>query len=340
MTDRVYPAAKPNPPPAAINGGGGGVNGTAVNGAGPAKTGKLYNPNRPRPVGYRPPQNRRSRRSCSCRKCCCLTFIYTLIALLTLLLIAAIAACIFYVLYHPKHPTFSVSTIRISRFNLTSADPSGFAHLNSRLDFTLTAKNPNKKKITFVYDPMSVEFSGAGVDAGNATLPAFTHVNGNTTILKATVISDPTRDLDSDTIKQLKSDLTKKSGFPVTAELNTMVQVQLGKIKTKKIGIRVICDGIKGFQPKNATSKTPTPGTTSDAKCKKSESTIKKKIKTTSSPTTSSTKGVAANQGVATITPVNHQGSDNSPCLPNLPARVVMPSYCHKFSARLLTNVY
>lgn len=261
MADRVYPTAKPNPPPAAMNGGGG------APGSAPVKTGQLYNPNRPRPV-YRPQQNRRSRRSCSCRKCCCLTFIYTLIAILCILLLAAIAACIFYVLYHPKHPTFSVSSVRISRFNLTTADPSGFAHLNSRLDFTLTAKNPNSKKITFVYDPMSVEFSGAGVDAGNATLPGFTHVAGNTTILRATVLSDPTRDLDSDSVSQLRSDLGKKSGFPVSAELNTMVEVQMGKIKTKKIGIRVTCDGIKGFQPKNATSKTPTPGTTSDAKCK------------------------------------------------------------------------
>ncbi|KNA24377.1 hypothetical protein SOVF_016110 [Spinacia oleracea] len=269
MTDRVYPTAKPNPPPAAMNGGGSGVNGTTLNGNGPAKTqtGQLYNPNRPRPV-YRPQQNRRSSRSCSGRKCCCLTFIYTLIAILSLLLLAAIAACVFYVLYHPKHPTFSVSSIRFSRFNLTSSDPSGFAHLHSRLDFTLTAKNPNKKKITFVYDPMSVELSGAGVNAGNATLPAFAHVAGNTTILRATVISDPTRDLDSDSVKQLRSDLTKKGGFPVSAELNTMVEVQMGKVKTKKIGIRVTCNGIKGFQPKNAKSKTPTPGTTKDAKCK------------------------------------------------------------------------
>ena len=108
----------------------------------------------------------------------------------------------------------------------------------------------------------------AGVDAGNATLPAFTHVAGNTTIMKATVISDRTRNFDSDTVSQLRSDLSKKSGFPVSVELNTMVEVQIGKIKTKKIGIRVTCEGIKGFQPKNASSKTPTPGTTSDAKCK------------------------------------------------------------------------
>lgn len=256
MTDRVYPAAKPNPPPAAMNGGGG----TAVNGtgAGAAKTTQLYNPNRPRPV-YRPPQNRR--RSCSCRKFCCLCFIYTLITILSLLLIAAIAACIFYVLYHPKHPTFSVSTIRISKFNLTSTDPSGFSRLSSRLDFTITAKNPNKKGIVFVYEPFSVDVAAAGgnVDAGNSTLPGFTHLARNTTVLRGSVSSDPTRDFDSDSVGPLRSDLAKKKGFPVMVEMNTMVKVQMGKMKTKRVGIRVTCDGIRGFQPKNATAKMPTP---------------------------------------------------------------------------------
>ncbi|XP_074276458.1 NDR1/HIN1-like protein 10 [Silene latifolia] len=255
MTDRVYPAAKPNPPPPAV-----------VNGGGPAKANQLYNPNRPRPV-YRPQQNRRSR-SCSCRKCCCLGFLYTLITLLVLILLAAIAACIFYVLYHPKHPNFSVSSVRIYRFNLTQPDQTGFAHLNSRVDLTLTAKNPNNKKINFIYDRMALALGSAGVNSGNASLPGFAHVAGNTTILRATVASDVTRELDSDSVKQLRSDLKKKGGFPVTLVLNTMVEVQMGKIKTKKVGVRVTCDGIKAFQPKNATSKVATLGTTSSAKCK------------------------------------------------------------------------
>lgn len=263
MADRVYPAAKPNPPPAAAMNGGAAA-------AGPAKTTQLYNPNRPRPV-YRPEQQRRRRgRICSCRKFCCLCFLYTLIALLCLLLLAAIAACIFYVLYHPKHPTFAVSSVRISKFNLTAADSSGdFSRLTSRIDFTLTAKNPNKKHIVFIYDPFSVDVSaGGGVDAGNATLPGFSHVEGNTTVIRGTVVSDPTRNFDSDTVSSLRSNLGKKSGFPMTVEVDTKVQVQIGKIKSKRVGIRVNCDGIRGFQPKNATAKTPTPGTTTGAKCK------------------------------------------------------------------------
>ncbi|KAK9683877.1 hypothetical protein RND81_10G171400 [Saponaria officinalis] len=256
MTDRVYPSAKPNPPPAAVNGGGGA----------PTKTTQLYDPNRPRPV-YRQQQNRRTR-SCSCRKCCCLTFLYTLITLLILILLAAIGACIFYVLYHPKHPTFAVTSVRTGRFNLTQPDPSGFAHLTSRFDFTITAKNPNNKKITFVYNPMVISVTTAGVDSGNATLTGFTHAAGNTTVLRATVASDAAKDLDSDSVSELRSELGKKKGFPVTVVVNTMVEVQMGKIKTKKVGVRVTCQGIKGFPPKNATSKVGTLGTTSSNKCK------------------------------------------------------------------------
>jgi len=266
MTDRVYPAAKPNPPP--------GMNGTAAaaNGAGPAKTTQLYNPNRPRPM-YRPPPQRQ-RRCCSCRKFCCLCFIYTLIAILSLILLAAIAACIFYVLYHPKHPTFSVSSVRISKFNLSAADSNGFSTLSSRLDFTVTAKNPNKKKIVFVYDPITVDVAAAGVNAGNTTVPGFTHVEGNTTVIKGTMMSDPTRSLDSDSVAPLRADLGKKSGFPVSVEINTQVKVQMGKLKTQKVGMRVSFDRIRGFLPpkpaKNSTKKAvaAAPATTTGAKCK------------------------------------------------------------------------
>ncbi|KAL9226886.1 hypothetical protein vseg_002647 [Gypsophila vaccaria] len=264
MTDRVYPSAKPNPPPA-VAANGVGVGGYNANG-GPTKTTQLYDPNRPRPV-YRQQQNRRTR-SCSCRKCCCLTFLYTLIAFLILLLLAAIAACIFYVLYHPKHPTFSVTSIRTARFNLTQPDSAGFAHLSSRFDLTVTAKNPNSKKITFVYSPLAVAVTSAGVDSGNATLTGFDHAAGNTTVLRATVVGDGGRDLDSDSVSRLRSELGRKKGFPVTVVVNTMVEVRLGKVKTKMVGVRVTCQGIRAFPPKNATAKGGAVGTTSSDKCK------------------------------------------------------------------------
>lgn len=265
MSDKVYPASKPILPPA-MNASGNG-NSTAPPAA-PTTKSQLYNPTRPRP--QQPTHSRRRRRSC--RRFCCLCFIYTLIFILSALLLAAIAACVFYVLYHPKHPTFSITSVKISSFNLsTPSDAGAFSHLNSKLDFTLTAKNPNQK-IAFFYDQFSVAVaSSAGTNAGNATLPAFAHSPGNTTILKATVASDSNQDIDPDSATKLKADLAKKSGFPLTVKVDTKVEVKMGKMKTKKVGIRVSCDGIRGFEPKrNATSKKTTPAlaSVSGAKCK------------------------------------------------------------------------
>ncbi|KAL8166515.1 hypothetical protein V2J09_008014 [Rumex salicifolius] len=287
MADRVYPSTKPNPPPPTMNGAA--SNGTAAaNGAAgvavkPKPPGQLYNPNRPRAPGagpYRPNPRRSKSSSCSCRRFCCLCFIYTLIVILCLLLVAAIAASVFYVLYHPKHPTFSVLSVRISAFNLsTPADVSSgaaFSHLNSKLDFTIAAKNPNKK-ISFLYDQFAVAAdSSGGIEVGNATLPAFTHVPSNTTIVRGTVVGDPSRDLDSDSVSSLKSDLNKKNGFPLSVQIDTQVEVKMGKLSSKKVGIRVLCDGIRGFQPKlkssgkkkTTTTTTPAIATISNAKCK------------------------------------------------------------------------
>ncbi|XP_074289260.1 uncharacterized protein LOC141614413 [Silene latifolia] len=115
---------------------------------------------------------------------------------------------------------------------------------------------------------MTLTITSAGVESGNGSAPGFTHVAGNTTVLHVTVASDATRDLDSESVSRLRSDLKKKVGFPVSVELDTMVHLQMGNVKTKKVGVRVTCDGVKGFQPKNATSKVGTLGTTSSAKCK------------------------------------------------------------------------
>ncbi|GAB4854451.1 hypothetical protein Ancab_023035 [Ancistrocladus abbreviatus] len=270
MTDRVYPASKPNPPPPAMNGSAppttAATNGVAANSQFPSSKSQLYNPNRPRPT-YRPQPHRRSR-SCTCRRFCCLCFLYTLIFLLCLILLVAISACILYVLYHPKHPTFSVTSLEISTFNLSSADPTtSYSHLTSRLDLALSAKNPNKK-LVFYYDTFTISLSSDSVDLGNATFPGFTHVPGNGTIMKAAVVSDRSKGQDPDSVSQLRSDLSKKSGFPISVQLDTKVEVKMGKLKSKKVGIKVLCDGIRGFAPKNGKSKTPTLGSTSDAKCK------------------------------------------------------------------------
>ncbi|GAB4837099.1 hypothetical protein Ancab_002010 [Ancistrocladus abbreviatus] len=86
--------------------------------------------------------------------------------------------------------------------------------------------------------------------------------------MKAVVGSDPAKGQDPDSASQLRSDLSKKSGFPISVQVDTKVKVKMGKLKSKKVAIRVVCDGIRGFAPKNGSGKAPTVGSSSDAKCK------------------------------------------------------------------------
>ncbi|KAI3759759.1 hypothetical protein L6452_07800 [Arctium lappa] len=240
MADKIYPASKP-PGAAPVSAA------PSANPNFPASKANLYNATRP---VYRP-QPRRSRRSCCCS--CCLWITFTI---MLLIVIAAIAGGIAYVFYRPHRPTFSVSSLHVSQLNLTSSNK-----LTTRFNFTITARNPNKK-IVFYYDPVSISFDSNGVDVGDGSIPAFTMEKKNTTALRTIVsVSGQTVDENSD----LKSDLKKKKSLPLKIQLDTKVKAKIGSLKTKKVPIRVTCEGIKAAAP---TGKTATTATTSDAKCK------------------------------------------------------------------------
>lgn len=71
--------------------------------------------------------------------------------------------------------------------------------------------------------------------------------------------------LDGGEISTLKSTLKSKNTFPVKIRLETKVKVKVGSLKTKKVGIRVTCDGINVSVP---AGKSPAKTTTSNVKCK------------------------------------------------------------------------
>ncbi|CAL5373955.1 unnamed protein product [Camellia sinensis] len=248
MTDRVYPSSKPT------------ANGT-TNTAGvanlsfPATKGQLYNASRP---AYRPQPPRHHRRQ---RSCCCSCCLWTTLILLLILLLSSIAGTIFWVLYRPHHPTFSLSSLQIPQFNLTPSSSS--SKLSSKFNLTINAHNPNKK-LEFLYDPISVSISADGVDVGDGSIPGFVHFRKNTTILRTTIASNG-QSMDSTSVSVLKSDLKNKKSLPMKIELDTKVKVKIGGLKTNKVGVRVLCEGIKAAVP---TGKKATVATTSNANCK------------------------------------------------------------------------
>ncbi|XP_039143618.1 NDR1/HIN1-like protein 13 [Dioscorea cayenensis subsp. rotundata] len=249
MTDRVYPSAKPNPhpPPPAANGA------AAAGGppSFPATKAQMYGATRP---AYRPQPLSKQRRRRSRRGCCCACCLWLMLVIVALILLAAIAGGVFYVLYRPQRPTFSVSSLRLSTLNLTSN------HLNSRIDLSVTARNPNRK-LVFLYDPITIAASSSGIDIGDGSFPAFTHDTKNTTILK-TALTSSSQSLDSSTA----SDLKKKTTIPLEIDLETKAGVKIGSLKTKKIGIQVSCTGINVAVPKSKGK--PSAADSPDASCK------------------------------------------------------------------------
>ncbi|MFS7980968.1 putative Late embryogenesis abundant protein, LEA_2 subgroup [Helianthus anomalus] len=196
---------------------------------------------------HRPQPHGNSRRSCCCRFCLWLTFI-----LLILIILAVVAGGILYVIYRPHRPSFTVSSLQISQFNVTSS-----YHLNSRFNFTVTARNPNKK-IEFDFNPVSVSIDSKGSDVGDGSIPAFVMPKKNTTKLKA-VVATSGRSVDDN------SDLKNKKSLPLSIHLDTKIKVKIGSLKTKRVPVRVICNGIRFTAP---VGKTVATASTSGVKCK------------------------------------------------------------------------
>ncbi|MCL7038222.1 hypothetical protein MKW94_028770 [Papaver nudicaule] len=247
--DRVYPNSKPttmNPT----------VNGNATNTTTPlfpAPKSQQYGASRP---AYRPQPKRRHRSWC----CCC--FLWSTMIIIAILLLAAIAGGIMYVLYRPHRPTFTLTTLRISQFNVPTNSKDSTSHLASKLDLAITSRNPNKR-ITFAYDPVSVTVKSNDVNVGVGSIPSFVHGTKNTTVLRATVANNGDN-IEESSVAKLKADVKKKTGLPLEIEMETKVKVKVGGLKTSRIGIKVSCIGIHAVitttkdKGKNSTTSTTT----------------------------------------------------------------------------------
>ncbi|XP_074579675.1 NDR1/HIN1-like protein 10 [Curcuma longa] len=236
--------------PRAVNGNGsavanGGAPRTALPPTKAGPPGQYRPPYRPLP----PPPRRRSRRGCCC--VCCLWLTLFIIALVFL---AAIAAGVFYVIYRPQRPSFAVSSLHLSALNVSSSDL-----LTSRLDLSVTARNPNRK-LSFDYGDIAVSAASGGVTIGEGTIRGFVQGTENTTVLKVTVSSsgrslDPTE----------AADLGNRKRYQLEIEIDTKAGVKIGGFKSSRIGIRASCSGIEAVVTRGNTTAASSTGT---ARCK------------------------------------------------------------------------
>ncbi|KAJ3671158.1 hypothetical protein LUZ60_008584 [Juncus effusus] len=266
MGDRSYNTSTPGqtalpvPPGRTLNGG------AAPNGAGAAPKPAVHGgPTRVvpqyRPKPYVPPSRRYQR---SRRNWCCCCFLWITLVLIGLCFLAAIAAGVLYVLYHPRKPTFNVTSLRLETFNVSQAADL----ISARMDFTVTARNPNQK-ISFSYGDVSISANSNNVDVADGSIPAFVLEPNNVTIQRVS-LSSSGRSIDPAD----GQGLSKKKSYPLEIVLDTKAGVKIGKLKSFKIAIRVTCTGITASLPKvvsiapSPSAKLPPPPPPSiDAKC-------------------------------------------------------------------------
>ncbi|XP_062202817.1 NDR1/HIN1-like protein 13 [Phragmites australis] len=247
MGDRAYaPVSKPVPV-RATNGAANGVGGPPRPAPPPMVPGRVPPPPmyRPKPAQSRPPP-RRPRRSA--RGWCCVCCLWLTLVLVGLVFLGAIAAGVFYVMYHPQLPTFAVTSLRLATLNVSDSDA-----VTSRIEFTVTARNPNDK-IAFAYGDIAASFGADGADIGDGVVPGFLHPAGNTTVIRAAA-SASAATVDPVVANALRS----KKSHAMSAEMDSKVGFQIGRFKSKRINVRVLCAGFSAGVAKPAPAPAPEP---------------------------------------------------------------------------------
>ncbi|XP_022755661.1 NDR1/HIN1-like protein 13 [Durio zibethinus] len=172
---------------------------------------------------------RKARRS-TCRRCCfCL-----LISILVQLLAAGIVAAVVYFVFKPESPKYSVESVAINGFNLTSSSP-----LSPEFDVTVRAHNPNDKIGIYYEKGSSVIVYYEDINIGNGALPAFYQPTNNVTVFQM-ALKGSGIELTNAALTTL-SDEQNKGAVPFTLKLRAPVKIKVGSIKTWRITVKVTC---------------------------------------------------------------------------------------------------
>ncbi|OVA04005.1 Late embryogenesis abundant protein [Macleaya cordata] len=173
-----------------------------------------------------------TRRCCSCPAWLLWTTGLVLIALI--LIIAGV-----YLNNGPQPPSFRLTILKITQFNITTTFQDCSTDLSSKLHITINVHNPNKDTV-FFYDKINFTVYSDGVFVGNRSFPSFYQEN-RTSIDLQTSISNTIKDLDPDAVDSLKTNVYKKCYLPLKIWLRTDVNVTMGTGKTSMYRIKILC---------------------------------------------------------------------------------------------------
>ncbi|CAL0315817.1 unnamed protein product [Lupinus luteus] len=164
-----------------------------------------------------------------CNWCCWLIGI-----LLAVIALLGLTAGIFYLVVRPKALVYSIDTIDIRGFNVTSLSP--------QFNVAIMANNPNGK-IGFRYgNDSSVEIFFNNVMLCNGVLPEFYQPPNNLTVFKTTLEGNVIKLRSSDETELVK--VEKKRKVPLTVKLVIPLKIKMGIIESGKITVKVDCDVI------------------------------------------------------------------------------------------------
>ncbi|XP_077247639.1 NDR1/HIN1-like protein 13 [Tasmannia lanceolata] len=185
-----------------------------------------------------PPENSRrhqSGRSKSRRSfCCCLSWIFCIFFLIILLI--ALAAGILYLIFRPKIPNYSVDSVSIKGFNLSSSDLT----FSPEFDVTVMAENPNKKIGIYYLEGSSVTVWHSDVELCNGVLPTFYQGTKNVTVFKTVLKGEGIRV--SSSVESTLMGEQNRGQIPLELDLDVPVKIKFGAVKTWTITVKVRCD--------------------------------------------------------------------------------------------------
>ncbi|KAJ6764341.1 LATE EMBRYOGENESIS ABUNDANT (LEA) HYDROXYPROLINE-RICH GLYCOPROTEIN FAMILY [Salix koriyanagi] len=134
----------------------------------------------------------------------------------------------------PKLPKFSIDSLQITKFNLTSN-----SSLSATFNVTITAKNPNKKVGVYYEGGSHISVWYTGTNLCQGSLPKFYQGHRNTTVLNV-LLSGQTDD-GSTLITSLQQQQQQTGTIPLSLRVNQPVRIKLGKLKLMKVKFRVRC---------------------------------------------------------------------------------------------------
>ncbi|KAL6889029.1 hypothetical protein ACP4OV_010055 [Aristida adscensionis] len=188
---------------------------------------------------YRPQHHRRGGESgCSCRRVCCLA---TGLAMLALCLALA-AACLAYLYYRPRAPSFHLQPVSPARLRLGNS--SAVSAMDATVGVRVVSWNPNDR-IAFRYGDGEGRVALADADGdvalGWAPVAGFDHAARS--VATVAFVATARGVVVDEAVAARVRDRYRRRQVAFDVVVDTHVGVQVGKMRTGMVPVRLLCDG-------------------------------------------------------------------------------------------------